>query len=332
MAEVKKTLKQITDENKEMRPMTKFIPLLKFEEYAPKFKQHFNLSKREDGVVLAELATNGKELKWSLEQHRANWQLWMYLAQDSDVECVILTNYGKDWIRHWDNNSFLIESENEGWSTYELEYIDGRRGIQYLVNNMEVPTIGAIRGSGLHMELGMLMDITLMADDVTFSDPHFGIQLVPGDGIAFCFQNTMGIKRASYAMLTNQLITAQEALEWGMVNEVLPYDDVLPRAWELADLMMQQHRTIRRLTVQVCRKPWKDALAASAMDYVFSTEMYGNMIVDYTHNGINTGAVYDGSGTKIVKNANEEKQAYYDANRAHQERYDWVEHKDILDD
>ena len=332
MAEERKTLRQIVDENKEMRPMTKFIPLIKFEEYAPKFKQHFNLTKREDGVVTAEFATNGKELKWSLEQHRANWQLWMYLAQDSDVECVILTNYGKDWIRHWDNNSFLIESENEAWSTYELEYIDGRRGVQYLVNNIEVPTIGAVRGSGLHMELAMLMDITLMADDVVFSDPHFGIQLVPGDGIAFCFQNTMGIKRASYAMLTNQLITAQQALEYGMVNEVLPYDDVMPRAYEIADLMMQQHRTIRRLTVQVCRKPWKDALAQSAMDYVFSTEMYGNMVVDYTHNGINTGAVYDGSDTKIVKNANEEKQAQYDAARASQERYDWTEHKDILDD
>ncbi len=331
MAE-EKSFRQIVDEDKSKRPRTKFIPLMKFEEYAPKFKQHFNLTKREDGVVLAELSTNGEELKWSLEQHRANWQLWMYLAQDSDVECVILTNYGHDWIRNWDDNSFLIESVNEGWSTYELEYIDGRRGIQYLVNNIEVPTIGAIRGSGLHMELGMLMDITLMSDDVTFSDPHFGIKLVPGDGIAFCFQQTMGIKRASYAMLTNQLITAQQALEYGMVNEVLPYDEVVPRAYEIADLLMQQHRTIRRLTVQVCRKPWKDALAESAMDYVFSTEMYGNMVVGYTHNGVDTGKVYDGSGTKIVENAHEDKAAEYAANAAMTERYDWVEHKDIFDD
>ena len=37
MAEERKTLRQIVDENKEMRPMTKFIPLIKFEEYAPKF-------------------------------------------------------------------------------------------------------------------------------------------------------------------------------------------------------------------------------------------------------------------------------------------------------
>ena len=256
----------------------------------------------------------------------------MYLAQDSDVECVILTNYGHDWIRHWDNNSFLIESENEAWSTYELEYIDGRRGVQYLINNIEVPTIGAIRGSGLHMELGMMMDITLMADDVTFSDPHFGIKLVPGDGIATCFQETMGIKRASYAMLTNQLITAQQAYDWGMVNEVLPYDRVVPRAYEIADLLMQQHRTIRRLTVQVCRKPWKDALAASGLDYVFATEMYGNMCMGYTHNGVNTGSVYDGSGTKIVENEHADQQAHYDAIRAKTERYDWTEHKDIFDD
>jgi len=327
-----KTLRQIVDEDKSKRPMTKFVPLIKFEEYAPKFKQHFNLTKREDGVVLAELSTNGKELKWSLEQHRANWQLFMYLAQDSDVEVVILTNYGKDWIRHWDNNSFLIEKENEAWSTYELEYIDGRRSIQYLINNIEVPTIGAIRGSGLHMELGMMMDITLMADDVVFSDPHFGISLVPGDGIATCFIETMGLKRASYAMLTNQLITAHQALEYGMVNEVLPYDDVVPRAYELADLLMTQHRTIRRLTTQVVRKPWKDALANSGIDFVFATEMYGNMCLDFTHDGINTGEVYDGSGKKIIENSNEEQQKHYENIRSRTERYDWIDHKDVLDD
>ena len=332
MAEKKPTLKEIVDKDKTKRPLTKFIPLIKFEEYAPKFKQHFNLTKREDGVVLAELATNGGDLKWSLEQHRANWQLWMYLAQDSDVEVVILTNHGKDWIRYWDNNSFLIEDENEAWSTYELEYIDGRRGIQYLVNNLEIPTIGAIRGSGEHMELGMLMDITLMADDVIFSDTHFGQMLVPGDGIAFTFQSTMGIKRASYAMLTNQVITAQEAYDWGMVNEVLPYDEVVPRAYEIADLLMQQHRTIRRLTVQVCRKPWKDALAASGMDYVFSTEMYGNMCFNFTHNGIAAEEVYNGSGQAIIKNSNAEKQAEYDRIREMTERYDWTEHKDIFDE
>lgn len=331
----KMSAREMVEQDKSKRPLTRFIPLLKFEEYAPKFKQHFNLTKREDGVVLVEMSTNGKEVKWSMEQHRANWQLWMYLSQDSDVECVIFTNYGKDWIgRGWDQNSYWIEKTNEGWCTYELEYIDGRRGVQYLVNNMECPTIGAIRGSGAHMEIGLMMDITLMSDDVIFSDPHFATRLVPGDGIATALQTTMGVKRAAYAMLTNQIITAQQALEIGMVNEVLPYDQVVPRAYEIADMLMQQHRTVRRLTTQVVRKPWKDALANSGLDFVFATEMYANMCNKYTHAGVNTESLYDGDkqNSGLVNNVNAEKEAEYEAIRANTERDDWLEHLCVLDD
>lgn len=329
MAE-KKSIRQIVEEDKSLRPLTRFIPQMKFEEYAPKFKQHFNLSKREDGVVLCELATNGTEVKWSMEQHRANQQLWWYLAQDSDVEIVILTNYGRDWLKNWDKNSYLCEKEAEAWSTYELEYLDGRRGVQYLINNIEVPTIGAVRGSGFHMELPMMMDITIMADDVVFSDPHYASSLVPGDGIATAFQQTMGVKRAAYAMFMNQMITAQEALEYGMVNEVVPYEQVIPRAYEIADVMMSQHRTVRRLTTQVVRKPWKDALANSGMDFLFATEMYANMCLDYTHAGLESEESYSEQNSKVSHGEEYEKIMAEKIRLT--ERNDWIDHLSILDD
>ena len=143
----------------------------------------------------------------------------------------------------------------------------------------------------------------------------------------------MGIKRASYAMLTNQVMTAQDALEYGMVNEVLPYDRVVPRAYEIADMLMQQHRTVRRLTTQVVRKPWKDALANSALDFVFATEMYANMCNHYTHDGINNESVYaGGENNGLIKNTNAEKEAEYEAIRATTERDDWLNHLCIFDD
>ena len=52
-------------------------------------------------------------------------------------------------------------------------------------------------------------------------------------------------------------IDAKTALEYGMVNEVLPSDRLLARAWKLADHIMTQPRTTRRLTTQIVRRPWR---------------------------------------------------------------------------
>ena len=48
----------------------------------------------------------------------------------------------------------------------------------------------------------------------------------------------MGIRKAAYAMYMSQKFTAQEALEYGLVNEVVPYDKLIPRAYEIADFIM----------------------------------------------------------------------------------------------
>jgi enoyl-CoA hydratase/carnithine racemase len=80
--------------------------------------------------------------------------------------------------------------------------------------------------------------------------PAYDIGSVPADGIHNCFQELLGVKRAAYALLTGQAITAEQALEWGMVNEVVPRDELIARAYAIADHIMTQPRTVRRLTTQ----------------------------------------------------------------------------------
>jgi enoyl-CoA hydratase/carnithine racemase len=58
----------------------------------------------------------------------------------------------------------------------------------------------------------------------------------------------MGINRARYYMLTGQVIDATTALQLGMVNEVLPGDQLLPRAWELAEQISKQSVLVTRYT------------------------------------------------------------------------------------
>lgn len=73
-------------------------------------------------------------------------------------------------------------------------------------------------------------------------------------------QNTIGIKRASYYAYTGRKIDGRTALELGIVNEILPREKLLSRAWELAEMMMERPRAARELTHSIISRPWKQAL------------------------------------------------------------------------
>jgi enoyl-CoA hydratase/carnithine racemase len=92
-----------------------------------------------------------------------------------------------------------------------------------------------------------MCDIVLASETASFQDSaHFAGGLVPGDGVHVVFPMIMGLNRGRYFLLTGQVLDAQEALEVGLVNEVLPRDKVLPRAWELAAKIMEQPELNRR--------------------------------------------------------------------------------------
>jgi enoyl-CoA hydratase/carnithine racemase len=115
---------------------------------------------------------------------------------------------------------------------------------QLLMNllDIEVPMIAAVNGPVfIHAELAVLCDIVLAAEHAVFQDaPHFLNGLVPGDGVHVVWPLVLGMNRGRYFLLTGQKLSAQEALRLGVVSEVLPAANLLPRAWELAEQLIKQ--------------------------------------------------------------------------------------------
>jgi enoyl-CoA hydratase/carnithine racemase len=256
--------------------LSPFVPTPKFEDYKERFKEHFKLERRADGVVLAQAHTLGGSIQLSVENHRALGQLFKTIGADPENELLILTGSGKHFMAALDPEGFALEQENLQHWAYEYAFKDGRINVSSLINDLEIPTIGVINGHAAHAELCLMCDLTLCAEEAVIFDPHYNMGSVPGDGIHSCLQELLGVKRASYVLLTGQRIDARTALEWGMVNEVLPRSQLLDRAWKLADHIMAQPRVTRRLTTQIIRRPWKRRITDD-LDGGFGIQMFAHL-------------------------------------------------------
>ena len=258
-----------------MPPRT-FVPTPELEEYAERFKDYFTFERRDDGVLLVRGHTRGGSILLSVEDHRALGQMLKTVGADPKNEILILSGTGDEFMMESDEDGFALEDEDLSYWAYEYAYKDGRINVSALVNDLEIPTIGVLNGPGFHTEICLMCDLTIAADDAVIFDLHYDIGSVPGDGIHSCFQELLGVKRAAYALLTGEAIDAQKALEYGMINEAVPREQLIGRAFELADHIMTQPRTIRRLTTQIVRRPWRQRITDN-LDGGFGIQMFGHV-------------------------------------------------------
>ncbi|HIM03307.1 MAG TPA: enoyl-CoA hydratase/isomerase family protein [Myxococcales bacterium] len=252
--------------------LTQYVENPKFEEYSERFKEHF-LMERRGGILLLKMHTGGGNVKWGWELHRAIGQAFRTIGSDPENEVMILTSAGDYWIAGADSTSFEGEEEDPAFCSYEYMYTDGRRMVNSLVNEIEIPTIGVIPGPGFHLELALMCDLTICSDTAILADMHFEREWVPGDGIHSAFIELLGVKRAAWVLLMNEQIDAQKALEYALVNEVVAKDELMDRAWQIAEQLASKKRITRRMATQIVRRPWKKRIADD-LDAGWTAEMY----------------------------------------------------------
>jgi len=98
------------------------------------------------------------------------------------------------------------------------------------------PVIGAINGMAITggFELALACDVLIASENARFADTHARVGIMPGWGLSQKLSRAIGIYRAKELSLSGNFLDAQTALAWGLVNRVVPADDLLPAARKLA--------------------------------------------------------------------------------------------------
>jgi enoyl-CoA hydratase/carnithine racemase len=240
---------------------------ISFEDYASKYESL--RMERHDGVLEVALHTNGGSLVFNKTIHDELGFAFSDIGADRENKVVILTGTGENFCADFDPESFKRfgglgkDMTATGW---DQTYWRGRHNINAQLD-IPVPMIGVVNGPAIaHSELALLCDLTLASETAIFQDfPHFGNGVAPGDGIQVLWMLLLGVNRGRYFLLTQQKLTAQEALDFGAVNEVLPPDKLLPRARELATQMAAKPslalRYARLLLTQQLKRSMEDGVS-----------------------------------------------------------------------
>src|SRR3954452_5361379 len=217
-----------------------------FAEYSDRYETI--AMERRRGILQLTFHTQGGPLRWGHigSAHSEFAQAFGDIARDPENKIVIMTGTGDEWSGPPADKTTFPKSTPVEWDVIH------RNGMQLTMDllNIQAPVISCVNGPALrHPEIPLLADIVQAADTATFQDSaHFPNRTTPGDGVNIFFPLLMGWNRGRYFLLTGQTLDAATALELGLVNEVMARDALLPRAWELAEKLLEQNPLVLRYT------------------------------------------------------------------------------------
>ena len=153
------------------------------------------------------------------------------VEQNDGIRAVILTGAGRSFVAGAD----IAEMK-------EFSSIDGKQfgvrgsGIFLRLENLPKPVIAAVNGFALGggCELAMACDIRIASEKAKFGQPEVGLGITPGFGGTQRLPRIVGISKAMELILTAKTIGAAEALEIGLVSQVVPPEELMDKAMELA--------------------------------------------------------------------------------------------------
>jgi enoyl-CoA hydratase/carnithine racemase len=241
----------------------------KLSDYANKYSR-IRMERTDDGILQITLHTNGGSMVFGPEAHEQLPPAFLDVGQDPDTKIIVLTGAGDSFIEEVRTETLQGTpgggSRLPNWTkmnpmTWDRTFTNAKAMLINLLD-IEVPIIAAVNGPvNIHADLAVLSDIVVAAEHAVFQDaPHFTNGLVFGDGCHVIWPHLLGPNRGRYFLLTGQRLSAKEALNLGVVSEVLPREHVLPRAMELARLILKQPPLTRHYARVLMTQEWRELM------------------------------------------------------------------------
>ncbi|MBI4288452.1 MAG: enoyl-CoA hydratase/isomerase family protein [Chloroflexi bacterium] len=178
------------------------------------------------------------------------------ISNDPEVYVVVLTGTGRVFSAGGD-----LKNQWQ-WVHEGAPYVDIQMARKLIHNILKVeqPIISALNGDtiGLAANIALLCDIVIAADNARLGDPHVHVGLVAGDSGCIIWPLLAGIPKAKELLLTGDLIGARDAERLGIVNHVVPREEVMPTAMALAKRLAYGPTRAIRWTKQMINKRLRD--------------------------------------------------------------------------
>jgi enoyl-CoA hydratase len=192
-------------------------------------------------------AANGKLPTAGHDGHRELAQIWRDVGDDDSVRCAVLRGEGQGFSGGGD--LALVSDMAEDFEVRSRVWKEAR-DLVYNVINCDKPIVSAIHGPavGAGLVAGLLADIPIAARGARIVDGHTRLGVAAGDHAAIIWPLLCGMAKAKYYLMLCEPVSGEEAERIGLVSLAVDEEQLLPKAYEVADRLAQGSQSAIRWT------------------------------------------------------------------------------------
>ncbi len=188
---------------------------------------------------------------YNVEMRDGLYEALHAVGDDPEVRVMILRGEGPAFSTGGDVSEFGSAPSPVG-----ARKIRWRRDVWGTLLSLPQPTIAAVHGFtvGGGMEMALLCDLCIAADDTVFFLPETGLGMIPGVAGTQTAPRAVGLGRALDMVLTGKRVNAEQALQIGLTNQVVPRQDLLATAKTLATSLARHDPRLVALAKRAVRR------------------------------------------------------------------------------
>jgi 2-(1,2-epoxy-1,2-dihydrophenyl)acetyl-CoA isomerase len=191
---------------------------------------------KEGGVTTLTLNRPDRLNSFTTKMYRELSNIMDQIKKDDEIKVVIFTGAGRGFCAGSDVSDRLASRVGKGREENRFETLRPTGAVALDIADLDKPIIAAINGVavGAGLSIALLSDIRLASDKARFGAVWINMGLIPDLGATYYLPRIVGMEKALDLMLSGEIINAEEALRIGLVSRVVPHEQVMATAKELA--------------------------------------------------------------------------------------------------